>query len=141
MTTCPYKISLARSLPRAELLAISALLDSVGMRAREPRKLARAIDASTGVVVARTSDRSIVGFGRLVGDDTYYAGIWDVAVRPDWQGRGVGRSIVQRLIAVAERQGLHMTGLFTSSENFSFYESHEFSVARHIHAMIRREPT
>lgn len=44
----------------------------------------------------------LVGAGRALADGLDCAYIADVAVHPDFQGRGLGRSIIQRLIGAAK---------------------------------------
>ena len=39
-----------------------------------------------------------VGMGRLVGDGAMYWYIQDMAVLPEYQGKGIGKSIVKRLL-------------------------------------------
>ena len=48
----------------------------------------------------------IVGMGRLIGDGSMYWYIQDVAVMPAYQGRGIGKAIVTRLISYAEANSL-----------------------------------
>lgn len=120
-----------------EIVAVSQLLAAVGMRRRAPEAMRRAIDASQAVAVARVDD-IIVGFGRLVGDGVYYGSLWDVAVSPAVQRRGVGSSIVDLLLRVARRQKLQIVGLFTESHNNIFYERRGFKMLGDIHPMTTR---
>lgn len=124
------------TLGRAELAAASKLLAAVGMRRREVGALRKAIANSDAVVVARDGDE-LVGFGRLISDGVYYGSLWDIAVAPDRQGRGIGRLLVERLLSIAKTRRYYMTGLFTASHNFEFYEKHGFAVVRDVHAMTR----
>jgi ribosomal protein S18 acetylase RimI-like enzyme len=130
------KVSRVRTLAAADLDAVSALLDAVGMRRRKRASLRKAIAGSAAVLVARAGDR-LVGFGRLISDGAYYGSLWDVAVAPDLQGEGIGRTLVEELIAIAERDKLYMIGLFTASHNFGFYRHHGFAAQSDVHAMIR----
>jgi GNAT superfamily N-acetyltransferase len=47
------------------------------------------------------SDDGLVGAGRALADGLDCAYIADVAVHPDHQGRGLGRAIIERLVAAA----------------------------------------
>jgi GNAT superfamily N-acetyltransferase len=40
----------------------------------------------------------LVGTGRVISDGTYQAAMYDVAVLPAYQGKGLGRFIVQSLV-------------------------------------------
>ncbi|ORY75745.1 acyl-CoA N-acyltransferase [Protomyces lactucae-debilis] len=48
--------------------------------------------------------------------------IVDIAVRPDQQGRGFGRILVEALTKLAERQGCYKVILDCDEKNFAFYE-------------------
>jgi ribosomal protein S18 acetylase RimI-like enzyme len=117
-----------------DLHAVSLLLELVGMRARSIADLHRAVDASTDTAVALHGP-DVIGFGRLITDGVYYGSLWDIAVLPDFQRRGVGRRIVQALIEKARARGLYMIGLFTSNYNDLFYENLGFKVISDVHAM------
>ena len=40
----------------------------------------------------------MIGFGRALSDGAYQAAIYDVAVLPAYQGKGIGKLIVEKLI-------------------------------------------
>ncbi len=60
--------------------------------------------------------------GRTISDGAIHALIVDVIVDPDWQGRGVGREIMTRLIARCDAAGIEATQLFCASGKAPFYE-------------------
>jgi ribosomal protein S18 acetylase RimI-like enzyme len=64
---------------------------------REPEKLRRAALNSHIVCSAYDSD-TIVGFGRAISDGEYQSAIYDVVVMPEYQGQGVGRTIMESLL-------------------------------------------
>jgi ribosomal protein S18 acetylase RimI-like enzyme len=132
------KRALVRKLDAKDLDAVSALLASVGMRKRTRATLRKAIAGSAAVVVARDAGE-LVGFGRLISDGAYYGSLWDIAVASELQGTGIGRAIVEDLIAAARREGLYMIGLFTASHNFEFYRHTGFAVQSDVHAMVRTQ--
>lgn len=113
---------------------VSQLLTSVGMRKRRSVDLKRAILASSDVVIAYLEEE-LVGFGRMISDQTYYGSIWDVAVRPDLQGQGIGAKIIERLLMCAKKRKLYMVGLFTACYNRNFYEQRGFEFLDDVHAM------
>ncbi len=57
----------------------------------------RGLAHTTFLVAARDGER-IVGMGRMLFDFGYTAYLGDVIVRPEYQGQGIGRQIVQSLI-------------------------------------------
>jgi len=65
---------------------------------RSGAKLRRAFEKSQQVCLAYDEDR-LVGVCRAITDGEYHAFIYDVAVRPDWQGKGLGKTLMRRLLA------------------------------------------
>jgi GNAT superfamily N-acetyltransferase len=64
---------------------------------------------------------ALVGAGRALADGLDCAYIADVAVDPDHQGRGLGRSIIRRLVEMA--QGHKKIILYANPGTEGFYES------------------
>lgn len=58
----------------------------------------RGLEHTTFLVAVRDQDK-IVAMGRMLFDFGYTAYLGDVIVRPEYQGYGIGREIVERLIA------------------------------------------
>jgi len=69
--------------------------NQMGGRSRD--KLYRAFENSYLVCFAFDGDY-LVGAGRAISDGEYHAGIYDVAVLPEYQGQGIGREIMSRLL-------------------------------------------
>ena len=44
------------------------------------------------------ADEELIGMGRIVGDGGCFFQIVDIAVRPDYQGQGIGYGIMKRLM-------------------------------------------
>jgi predicted N-acetyltransferase YhbS len=80
-----------------------------------------ALDRTWYAVSAYAGDR-LVGTGRIVGDGVLHALLSDVIVDPAWQRRGIGREIVARLTAEAERCGVFDVQLFCAKGHRRFYE-------------------
>jgi ribosomal protein S18 acetylase RimI-like enzyme len=79
-------------------------------------------------VVALDGD-AVVGMGRLVGDGAVYFYIQDVAVDPDYQGRGIGRMIVEALLRHIRETapGPAFVGLFATDPALPLYERYGFT--------------
>jgi len=92
-----------------ELDEIVALYESVGWSAytKAPALLYAAIAGSSYVVTARRGER-LIGLARAVSDNATICYLQDVLVRPDEQGNGVGRALVQAVLAPGQRQTSHV---------------------------------
>jgi ribosomal protein S18 acetylase RimI-like enzyme len=86
------------------------------------------LSASLFGVVALDGERA-VGMGRLVGDGAVYFYIQDVAVDPDYQGRGIGRMVVEALLHyIGETaSGPAFVGLFATDSALPLYERYGFT--------------
>jgi len=76
---------------------VSETLKQVGMAYYSPDEHRRAFEASFATVFARHDGR-LVGFGRAISDGVYQAAVYDVAVIPDYQGKGIGKIIMENIL-------------------------------------------
>jgi GNAT superfamily N-acetyltransferase len=67
-------------------------------------------------------DDRLVGFGRIISDGIYHALIVDVIVHPDYQGKGIGREIMNRLIGKCREHRIRDVQLFAAKDKYTFYE-------------------
>lgn len=84
-------------LARVDWDEVAATLERVGMAHHAPEAHRRAFEASHTTVFVYDGER-LAGFGRAISDGVYQAAIYDVAVQPEQQGKGLGRLIVQRIL-------------------------------------------
>ena len=82
--------------------AVQRLFTLNAMGGRTPAKLARAYANSARVIFATAVEPDgapeIIGTARVVSDNEYHAGLYDVVVHPDWQHQGIGRQMVHALL-------------------------------------------
>jgi GNAT superfamily N-acetyltransferase len=57
----------------------------------------KAFNASVSVVFVYEDDK-LIAFGRAIGDGVIQAALYDIAVLPAFQGRGIGKVIVNQII-------------------------------------------
>ena len=79
-----------------------ALRTSVGWWSLGEEQTRKGIGNSAYAITV-TDNGQTVGMGRMIGDGLYFL-IADVVVRPEYQGRGIGSQIMDKLIAYAEQQ-------------------------------------
>jgi GNAT superfamily N-acetyltransferase len=87
--------------------------------------LSRALDGSWYVVSAYDGHR-LVGMGRVVSDGALYAMIYDLIVRPSHQGRGIGSTILRKLVEKCQAAGVREIQLFAAKGTIPFYNKRGF---------------
>ncbi len=81
----------------------------------------QALNASYRVVIAYREGLPI-GFARAISDGVAYALIVDTMVVPSSQNAGVGKKIMQALLAALSEGGVAFAKLISSKEGKPFYE-------------------
>lgn len=81
--------------------------------------------------VSAVRDGKVIGMGRLVGDGAMYWYLQEIIVLPEYQGQGIGRAIVERLLEHIKCEALPGTGvqvgLTAVKGKESFYEKFGFT--------------
>ena len=98
------------------------ILREAGMASHTPEKHERAFTNSYTVAFAFDED-VLVGFGRAISDGEYQAAIYDVAVLPAYQGKGIGNMIVQTILKNTPDCNFI---LYASPGKETFYEKQDF---------------
>jgi ribosomal protein S18 acetylase RimI-like enzyme len=125
-----------RSRPH-RLRQLKQLLDAHSFWAggRSLGELSRMLAGSQAVVSAWRGDE-LVGFGRATSDGVFRAVLWDVVVAEDHQGKGLGRQVVQGLLAHAALEGVERVYLMTTN-SAGFYRQLGFEVIKNQQLMLR----
>ncbi|MBI3621421.1 MAG: GNAT family N-acetyltransferase [Nitrospirae bacterium] len=79
----------------------------------------------------------LIGFARVLTDGIYRATLWDVVVHPDYQGRGVGEELMNRILAHPVLSRVEKFWLNTR-DKFGFYQ--KFGFVRSEQGMFREQP-
>ncbi len=88
-------------------------------------ELSKALENTWYVVCAYDSEQ-LVGMGRIVSDGVLYAMIYDMIVLPDYQGRGIGSRMLDKLIERCRQAGIRDLQLFSAAGKMSFYDKRGF---------------
>ncbi|MFN8656421.1 MAG: GNAT family N-acetyltransferase [Candidatus Obscuribacterales bacterium] len=107
-------------------LDVQDLCASVGWSRREPALITRALLNSLAVISA-WEGQTLVGFARATGDMVFNATIWDVAVRPTHQRRGLGRLVMIELLKDLDTFEIPLVTLYADPGTDSFYRKFGFS--------------
>jgi GNAT superfamily N-acetyltransferase len=111
---------------RVDVDAVHAFLRTAYWSTNVPREVvAKAIEGSL-IVGLYAADGRQVGFARAVTDRATFAWIGDVYVLESERGRGLGRFLVESLLAHPELQGLRRVMLATADAH-SLYRSYGFT--------------
>ncbi len=77
--------------------------------------------ANSYPIISVWDREELIGFARATSDGIYRAMIWDVVVHPDYRGQGLGRQLVQTLLAHPRMNRVERIYLTTTHQQ-SFYE-------------------
>jgi len=80
------------------------------------------------MTVAAYNDEVLVGWCAVLSDSIRHGFFVDVIVHPDWQRRGIGKSIVQKAAEHLLSKGITIIHADFSPENAQFYERCGFRI-------------
>jgi len=112
----------ASQLLAADLRQLQQLFNAGAFWAQERSldDLATVIAHSKPVISVWDQDR-LIGFARATSDGVYRAAIWDVVVHPDYRGAGLGRKLVETVLAHPLMNRVERVYLTTTHQQ-RFYE-------------------
>ncbi len=101
---------------------VSETLKTVGMAYYEPDEHRKAFEASHTTIFIYHDER-LIGFGRAISDGVYQAAIYDCAVSPEFQGKGIGKMIMDNILSQISNCNVI---LYASPGKEGFYQTHGF---------------
>ena len=124
--------------PTRGLLKLRRLLNKHAFWAQgRSRQQLREMLKGSQVVVSLWRGKRMVGFGRASSDGIYRAVLWDVVVAGDLQGRGLGRRVVEALLASPRVREVERVYLMTTN-SAGFYQQMGFRDAAPQQLMVLR---
>ncbi|MGM0845204.1 MAG: GNAT family N-acetyltransferase [Bacillota bacterium] len=78
----------------------------------------------------------LIGFARAVSDGVFRAYLEDVVIHSEWQGSGIGKKLVSRLLD--DLQHIDTISLFCEEKFIPFYEKSDFKTSRSQYVMHRK---
>lgn len=116
-----------------DIYDLQDLCDKVGWPRRPLPKVAAALKNSYMVATLHYVNKSpdsegievkqLIGMARATSDHAFNATIWDVLVDPSYQGRGLGKVLVQKLIKALLQRDIGNIALFADSQVVDFYRN------------------
>ena len=96
-----------------------------------PEKYVKLAFDRSDYIIAAYDGETPVGMARLMADGTQ-AYIMDVAVRPEYQGNGIGKGLMERIVAFIKGMDYDtmLANLMTSKKTTGFYEKSGFRTAQ-----------
>ena len=101
---------------------VSETLKRVGMAHYEPDIHRSAFEASHTTVFVYHANQ-LIGFGRAISDGVYQAAIYDCAVLPEFQGKGIGALIIKTILRRLSHCNII---LYASPGKEGFYQKYGF---------------
>lgn len=105
--------------------AVQDICQSVGWARREADLIALALENSL-VVISVWDGGNLLAFARATGDKVFNATVWDVAVRPSHQGRGLGMLVVKEVLRDLDAYNIPLITLYADQGTQHFYEKFGF---------------
>lgn len=110
------------------------ILNSVGWKIPSLRLLKLSVE--NGINVKYVLDGKTVGMARFVTDGGYAGFIFDVIVMPPYQGKGIGRKLIESLMTYVKDSLLDgeemIIELLSAPGKQPFYEKFEFKVKKEV---------
>ncbi|KXG22227.1 serotonin N-acetyltransferase 1, chloroplastic [Sorghum bicolor] len=121
-----------------DLYDLQALCDKVGWPRRPLSKIAASLRNSYLVAtlhsIIRSSEtegeekKQLIGMARATSDHAFNATIWDVLVDPSYQGQGLGKALMEKVIRTLLQRDINNITLFADNKVIDFYKNLGFEV-------------
>ena len=77
--------------------------------------------ANSNVAISLWDGKKLIGFARVLTDFVYRATVWDVIIHPDYQGQGLGKLIMDKVLKHPKLKKVSYFWLITSDKQ-KFYK-------------------
>lgn len=108
------------------LYQLEELCDAVGWVRRPLKKVKIAIEHSFLIMSLfhkNDSSKNLIAFARATSDSVFNATIWDVVVHPEFQGRGLGKHLINQVVQQLRYADINTITLFADPQVVSFYQN------------------
>nr|QCI04538.1 hypothetical protein [Apoglossum ruscifolium] len=114
-----------------DLYDLEQLCDAVGWVRRPIKKVKIAIDNSFLIACLfyyNKNKKQLIGFARATSDTSFNATIWDVVIHPDFQGKGLGKELMNQVIKQLRYYDISTITLFADPKVIKFYKHLGFTI-------------
>lgn len=108
-----------------DLYELEELCDTVGWVRRPLKKVKIAIEHSfltISLSYVKNNKKKLIAFARATSDNTFNATIWDVVVHPEFQGKGLGKILINEAIKQLRYADINTITLFADPQVINFYK-------------------
>nr|ASU54201.1 histone acetyltransferase [Hevea brasiliensis] len=113
---------LRRTISNLNLDHLNSVFVAVGFPKRDPEKIKLALENTNSLLwVEHKKTQKPVAFARATGDNVFNAIIWDVVVDPSYQGIGLGKAVMERLVQELLKKGIVNIALYSEPRVLGFY--------------------
>lgn len=116
------KLNIQQHINNIDWHRVTEILQQTGMAYYSSEIHQRAFKNSFTVVFV-FDDELLIGFGRAISDGEYQAAVYDVALAPEYQGKGIGKIIIQTITKNIPNCNFI---LYASPGKEKFYEKENF---------------
>lgn len=115
--------NLHRSAVNLNLDHLNSVFVAVGFPRRDTAKIQIALEHTDSLLwIEYEKTKRPVAFARATGDGVFNAIIWDVVVDPNFQGIGLGKAVMERLVTELLRKGITNIALYSEPRVLGFYK-------------------
>ncbi|GAA0142009.1 acyltransferase [Lithospermum erythrorhizon] len=110
------------SIENLNLDQLNSIFVAVGFPRRDPDKIRVALEHTDALLwVEYEKSKKPIAFARATGDGVFNAIIWDVVVDPSFQGIGLGKAVMERLMNTLLEKGITNIALYSEPRVLGFY--------------------
>lgn len=114
--------ALHRTINNLDLDHLNSVFVAVGFPRRDTDKIRAALENTDALLwIEYEKTKRPVAFARATGDGVFNAIIWDVVVDPSFQGIGLGKAVMERLVNVLLEKGITNIALYSEPRVLGFY--------------------
>lgn len=114
--------ALHRTINNLDLDHLNSVFVAVGFPRRDTNKIRVALENTDALLwIEYEKTKRPVAFARATGDGVFNAIIWDVVVDPSFQGIGLGKAVMERLVNVLLEKGITNIALYSEPRVLGFY--------------------
>ncbi|MFC5700332.1 GNAT family N-acetyltransferase [Cohnella faecalis] len=93
---------------------------------RNPAGIKKMMEHCTIIGLVDKDNDKLVGFLRVITDFVYRATVYDVIIQSDYQGKGLGRMLMDEVVNHPELKDIERIELYCAPDKIEFYNKWDF---------------